>query len=360
MSEKKMITGIALQGGGALGAYELGALKALYQIRGEDFQPRVVAGISIGAINGAILLGAKNDPVGTLEEVWRERFCLQNPISQVLDMFRPWYPKPTRAFINQFEKNLSFYGNPGMYRFNSQAFCSPFTCTSIYDTRFLEKTFQDFIDLKKLNQPDTSRLIVTAINVRTGDQQLFDNGSMALDFRHIMASGSFPVTFPMTEIDGEIYWDGGIFINTPAAPAINALEMIDSDNPDVERELIYIEVHRRAGEIPCNLRESLEKCYALIFSGKFSLDGKLAKKLNSLMDFFDEMDRILPEDHPLRKHEVYKYFKMHRRLNRRITIGQSGRGAIGSSHDFSRSTIERRIEDGFNDAMEILTKAESS
>ncbi|MEN6624159.1 MAG: patatin-like phospholipase family protein, partial [Smithella sp.] len=260
------------------------------------------------------------------------------------------------AFIDQYEKNLSFYGNPGMYRFNPQTFFASLTCTSVYDTCFLEKTFHDYIDPEKLNQPDKSRLIATAINVRTGDQKLFDNGSMALDFRHIMASGSFPVTFPMTEIDDEIYWDGGIFINTPAAPAINALEMIDTDNPDVERELIYIEVHRREGEIPTNLRDSIEKCYALIFSGKFSLDGKLAKKLNNLMDFFDEMERILPEDHPLRKHEVYKNIRMHRRLKRHITIGQSGRGATGSSHDFSRSTIERRIEDGFNDAMEILTK----
>ncbi len=358
MSKKKIITGIALQGGGALGAYELGALKALYQVRGEEFHPRVVAGISIGAINGAILVGAKKDPIGTLEEVWRERFSLRNPVREAMAMFHPWYSKSARAFFNQFEKNLSFYGNPGMYRFNAQALFSPLTCTSIYDTCFLKKTFQEYIDIEKLNQPDKSRLIATAINVRTGEQQLFDNGDRSLDFRHIMASGSFPVTFPMTDIDGEIYWDGGIFINTPAAPAINALEMIETDNPDVERELIYIEVHRRVGEIPCNLRESMEKCYALIFSGKFSLDGKLAKKLNNLMDFFDEMERLLPPDHPLRQHEVYKNIRMHRRLKRHITIGQSGRGAIGSSHDFSRSTIERRIEDGFNDAMEILTKTD--
>lgn len=355
--KKKVITGIALQGGGALGAYEFGALKALYAYRGEGFTPRVVAGISIGAINAALLIGAKGNPIETLEEVWRERFCMRDPIGAMADMCRHWCAKPAMTLVDFFEQNLSLYGNPGMYRVNPRLFYSPLSCTNVYDTSLLEKTFQDYIDVGKLNEPDRTRMIVTAVNVRTGEQTKFDNGSMELGFRHIMASGSFPVSFPMTEIDGEFYWDGGIFINTPLAPAINALEQIDAGDPDVERELFYVEVHRRAGEVPSNLRESFDRCYNMVFSGKFSLDGKLAKNIESLIDFFELLDESLSDDHPLRQHKAYKAMACHKKIQRLVTVGQDGEGAGGSSTDFSRSTIMRRIESGFNDAMEALYKA---
>ncbi len=356
-AKRKIITGIALQGGGALGAYEFGALKALYAYRGEGFSPRVVAGISIGAINAALLAAAKQDPVATLEEVWRERFCMDDPVGGAVDMLRPWCPKPALSCFEFYQQNLSLCGNPGMYRINPQMFFSPLSCTNLYDTSVLEKTFLEYADVEKLNQPDRTRLIVTAVNVRTGEQAKFDNGRMKLGFRHIMASGSFPVSFPMTEIDGEFYWDGGIFINTPLAAAINALEQVEAGDPDIERELFYVEVHRKAGELPCNLKESYERCYNMIFSGKFSLDGKLAANIESLIDFFEELDRKLPEDSPLRRHKAYREMARHKKMNRLITVGQTGKGAEGSSTDFSRATIARRIENGFNDAMEALYKA---
>jgi predicted acylesterase/phospholipase RssA len=66
-------TALVLQGGGALGAYEYGVLKALYETR-PHFTPAVVTGISIGAINAAVLVGAKDDPLRMLDDVWRQRF----------------------------------------------------------------------------------------------------------------------------------------------------------------------------------------------------------------------------------------------------------------------------------------------
>ena len=106
MAKKKTITAIALQGGGALGAYELGALKALYEIKGKGFRPRVVAGISIGAINGAFLVGAKSDPIGTLEEVWRERFSLSGPVREAFNMLRPGAPSRCFPFTSLTRKTV--------------------------------------------------------------------------------------------------------------------------------------------------------------------------------------------------------------------------------------------------------------
>ena len=73
MNRDKVRTAIILQGGGALGAYECGVLEALYQARGEDFTPEIITGISIGAVNAAILAGAGIEALG---EAWRTRFAL--------------------------------------------------------------------------------------------------------------------------------------------------------------------------------------------------------------------------------------------------------------------------------------------
>jgi NTE family protein len=92
----KTVTGICLQGGGALGAYELGSMKALYEVRGKGFSPSVVTGISIGAVTAAIIVGAKNDdPIGTLDTVWRERFTVREPVA-------PSMPPPIKSlFLRQ-------------------------------------------------------------------------------------------------------------------------------------------------------------------------------------------------------------------------------------------------------------------
>ncbi len=358
LKAKKVITALSLQGGGALGAYEYGMLKALYAKRGKGFRPRVVAGVSIGAINAAFLVGAKGDPIEALDTLWRERLCVTWPAPPCLPSEAASFTHPMLPFVDLTEQNLSLFGNPGMYSLKPEFYLMPWIApmqnTSIYDTAALKKTLEEFVDPRKLNRPDETRLIVTAVNVETGRQARFDNGKMTLTFDHIIASGSFPVTFPMTQIGEEYYWDGGIFFNMPLGVAINALEQIETDNPDVEREIILVELHRMQSRLPKTLLEATERFFNLIFSGKFAMDMKLRDKYGAFVDLMQEIDKTLPADSPVRNHPGYRDLIRHRKMDRVIVVGEEGIGAAGSTGDFSRKTLNRRIDAGFSDAMSLL------
>jgi NTE family protein len=248
-----------------------------------------------------------------------------------------------------------------MYRLNPEFIFTPLTAplqtSSIYDTSLLKKTLEEFVDPEKLNHPEKTRLVVTAINVQTGRQARFDNAETTLTFDHIIASGSFPITFPMTPIDGEFYWDGGIFLNMPIGAAVNALEQVEADNPNIEREVILVELHRMQGQLPKTVPEAAERFYNLLFSGKLSLDSKLYKKYSAFVALIQEIDKTLPADSPIRKHQGYQDMIRHRTIDRAIVIGEEGIGAMGSSSDFSRKTLQHRIEAGFSDAMAFFENA---
>ena len=117
-------TGLVLQGGGALGAYEYGAIKALYEAR-PGFTPTVITGLSIGSVNAAILAGA-DDPIRTLDRIWREDFAVLAPLP-----FGKVWQSLVPAIVQQ---NLAHFGNQGMYRLRPQYLLAPWFTSSVYDT----------------------------------------------------------------------------------------------------------------------------------------------------------------------------------------------------------------------------------
>src|SRR5947209_5525254 len=127
-------TGLVLQGGGALGAYELGVVKRLYEE--PWFRPAIISGVSIGAITAAVLVGAKAEPIATLEALW-ERFTT---------LAWPTIPEPVQPF-------LALFGNPSFYRLRSDYLMAPFW-TSYYDTAPLRTTLAEFIDFEQINRVD--------------------------------------------------------------------------------------------------------------------------------------------------------------------------------------------------------------
>src|SRR4051794_29670837 len=134
----KVETAIVLQGGGALGAYEYGVLKALYERR-PGFEPIAVTGISIGAITAAVLGGAKSDPIAALDELWRTRPRVPPPL-------------PTPGLPPLVEQPLAVYGTPGMYCLNPDLYLSPYPATSLYDTAPLRTTLADLVDPIRLTR----------------------------------------------------------------------------------------------------------------------------------------------------------------------------------------------------------------
>ena len=310
-AEKNVQTAIVLQGGGALGAYEYGVLRALYEQR-PGFTPVAVTGVSIGAITAAVLGGARADPIAALDELWRRRLALDAPgLPPVVD------------------RSLSLLGNPGMYRL--RAF--PWLQTSIYDTAPLRATLADLVDVGRLNGV-APRVAVGATDVGTGEMQFFDRDHPGgLTFEHVVASGSLPPSFPATEVDGRHYWDGGLFSNTPLSPAIDALERAAGGDPAVERELIVVELFPMDAEVPRTLPDVLDRVFQLQYSSRLSLDA------------------ALPPDSDVRDHPAWQRLREHRRIDHLNVVTSSLPATESTTADFSRDSIDARIRAGYTDAL---------
>ena len=335
----KMETAIVLQGGGALGAYEYGVLKALYDQR-PGFTPIAVTGISIGAITAAVLGGAKDDPMAALKELWHYRL----PVTPRLPLPVGWLPPVV-------EQSLAVYGNRGMYRFNPRLWLTPYTATSFYDTAPLRKTLVDLVDPVRLTQ-EKPRVIVGATNVGTGQMEFFDGRRPGgLTFDHVMASGSLPPGFPMTEIGEARYWDGGLFSNAPLSPAINALEEAADGERAVARELIVIELFPMRAPIPRNIPAVLDRMIRLQYTSRLKLDEAFFGKINRMVDLIAAMEEHLPQESPLRKEAAFEALCNHRKINHFSVVTSTLPSELSNPSDFSRRTIRARIQTGYEDAM---------
>lgn len=201
---------LVLQGGGALGSYQAGVIEALADA---DIAPDWVAGISIGAINAAIVAG--NPPerrVERLDAFWSR-------VTSGLPSF-PIFPQDqVRELVHEWSAAaVLMQGVPGFFqpRTVPPFFATPGSCAalSFYDTAALQETLDALVDWDLLNAGPV-RLSVGAVEIESGNFRYFDTAIDRIDARHIMASGALPPGLPPVEIDGKFYWDGGLVSNTP-------------------------------------------------------------------------------------------------------------------------------------------------
>ena len=334
---EKVRTAVVLQGGGALGAYEYGVLRALYEQR-PGFKPVAVAGISIGAITAAVLGGARDDPILALDRLWREKLTVSLPLSF------PWLPR-------QIDRSLAVLGNPGMYRLHDALLTAPWTLTSIYDTGPLRQTLAELVDPDSLSDEET-RVFVGATNVGTGELEFFDSRRPGgLTFEHVAASGSLPPSFPMTHIDGASYWDGGLFSNTPLSPAINALEEAADGDPSAVRELIVVELFPMNAPIPRTLQDVFQRMLQLQYTSRLKVDEKFFDKIDRFVDLMAKIDEALPEDDDIRGDPTYRSLHGYRKINHFNVVTSSLPAELSNASDFSRPSIEARIQAGYEDAL---------
>jgi NTE family protein len=201
---------LVFQGGGALGAYQAGVYEALHEA---DIEPDWVSGVSIGAINSAIIAGNPRElRLERLRAFW-ERVTSRElwPLAPDGDMFRK-ARNAASAFMTM------MLGQPGFF---TPRLTNPWLAavgakdaTSYYDTEPLRDTLRELVDFERINRRET-RFSVGAVNVRSGNFLYFDNHDATIGPEHIMASGALPPAFPMTQIGTDFYWDGGIVSNTP-------------------------------------------------------------------------------------------------------------------------------------------------
>lgn len=238
---------LVLQGGGALGAYQVGVFEALEET---GFCPQWFAGTSIGAINAAIMAGnAQGEVRGKLAEFW-----------DLISRPDGWAVAPGggegRHAANQWHAwETLVYGQPGFFqpRLFGPFLSPPGTpgAVSFYDTGPLADTLGQVVDFKRINSKG-SRITLGAVNIATGRQVYFDSSRESIDARHVMASGALPPGFPPVEIDHELFWDGGVVSNTP-------LEVVLDDEPRVSTLCFMVDMWDPMGPLPRTLDEVTER-----------------------------------------------------------------------------------------------------
>jgi len=280
---------LLLQGGGALGSYQAGVYEALAKA---GVLPNWVAGISIGAINSALIVG--NPPekrVERLREFWETVSTATVGITYAPAL--KLANEQLHRFVNQARAfSIAMLGAPGFFR---PRFPSPFLWPdpdpaklSHYDVSPLKETLERLVDFDRINNGDV-RLSVGAVNVRTGNFTFFDSTAHKIDARHIIASGSLPPGFPATEIDGEHYWDGGIVSNTPLQWVI--------DNVSQGDVLAFqVDLWSAAGDPPVDLQHAEVREKEIRFASRTRAGVNQIREMQRLRRAFRHVYERLPPE----------------------------------------------------------------
>ena len=283
---------LILQGGGALGAYQAGVYQALAEA---NLHPEWVAGISIGAVNAALIAG--NPPekrVERLREFW-ETVCTSplgpfgvpyNPSIKIEDEFAHRAVNQMRSLF------ILLYGAPGFF---SPRQPSPFIYPSLspaamshYDVVPLKDTLRRLVDFDLINAGAT-RFSVGAVNIRSGNFIYFDTTTHLIGPEHVIASGSLPPGFPATEIDGEFYWDGGLVSNTP-------LQWVLDSSPRRDTLAFQVDLWNARGDLPRNLIEAELRQKEIRFSSRTRAATDQFKQKQMVRRTVAKLLEKLPED----------------------------------------------------------------
>ena len=278
---------LVLQGGGALGSYQAGVYEALSL---SPYLPDWVAGISIGAINAAIIAGNRPDArVDALRKFWESITA------------NAWlWPALSGPMTDDHRRlasslNALLLGQPGFFAPHSVFdWFKRSAPTSYYDTRVLRGTLERLVDFDRINSGEI-RFSVGAVNVRTGNFIYFDNARSKIGPEHVMASAALPPGFPAIEIDGEWYWDGGLVSNTP-------LQYVLEYVPRRSRLTFQVDLFASRGKIPTSLAAVYEREKDIRYSsrtraitGIFKTMHDVRHNINALWEQLPENLRATPE-----------------------------------------------------------------
>ncbi|MBU6439519.1 MAG: patatin-like phospholipase family protein [Betaproteobacteria bacterium] len=335
-----------LQGGGALGSYQGGVYEVLRAVHRD---PDWVAGVSIGAINAALIAG--NPPGKRLERLREFWELVSSPmpvaLAQVLD-------GDLRGAFNEASALRGvLFGVTGFFmpRIPPAGWHPRGTdgAVSHYDTSPLQRTLERLVDFDRINDGPT-RLSVGAVNVRTGNFEYFDSTMRRLDARHIMASGALPPGFPPVEIDGESYWDGGLVSNTPLQYVL--------DQPAERRRVVFqVDLFSALGPVPGTMGEVVAREKDIRFSSRTRLNTthvlerqRLAQAARRLLDKLPAQLRADPD--------VQALARLHQRRAGMdiVHLIYRSKGYEGQSKDyeFSRRSMVEHWQAGVADMTRTL------
>ena len=344
---------LLLQGGGALGSYQAGVYQALAEA---DLHPNWVAGISIGAINAAIIAGnAPDKRVDRLREFWEAVSAspLGIPYFKSVELQNAL----VHQLVNQGRAvNILLFGAPNFFtpRMPPATLWLPGSPdkASYYSTAPLKATLERLVDFDRINAGGL-RFSVGAVNVGTGNFAYFDTTTHRIRPEHVMASGSLPPGFPATEVDGEYYWDGGLVSNTP-------LQWVLDCQPRKDTLAFQIDLWSARGTLPHDLTEVEMRHKDIVYSSRTRAATDQYKKAQKLRIAMANLMKQIPDE--LRNGKDAKLLQQEadERVCNIVHLIYRARSYEGIAKDFefSRRTMEEHWKSGYDNARRTLAEPE--
>ena len=356
---------LLLQGGGALGTYQAGGYHALSEAQ---LHPDWVAGISIGAINAALIAGNPLDSrVEKLRQFWEQITTvpfLASPFGG--NPFPDWPYDPgllaargdvARGFSNQMSAALAVLR--GASGFFEPRWLMPWLqpsgtleATSYYDTAPLKSTLERLVDFDRINAGEM-RFSVGAVNVGTGNFVYFDNKRHRIGPEHVIASGALPPGFPAIEIEGEYYWDGGLVSNTP-------LQWVLESELRQDTLAFQVDLWSARGSFPRTMTEVMTRQKEIQYSSRtransdrFKYTQRIRSALASLLQKLPDELKDSPELAILEPAACPKSYNL-------IQLIYRSKQYEGDSKDyeFSRASMEDHWRAGYHDTVRTLRHPE--
>jgi NTE family protein len=344
---------LILQGGGALGSYQAGVYQALAEA---NLHPDWVAGISIGAVNSALIAG--NPPerrVDRLREFWEA--VSTSPFGLPYFASMEIHDEFIHSVVNQVRSlGVLFGGAPGFFK---PRLPPPFfypngspEALSYYDAAPLKATLERLVDFDLINV-GAMRFSVGAVNVRTGNFAYFDSTTHQICPEHVMASGSLPPGLPATEIEGEHYWDGGLVSNTP-------LQWVLDASPRKDTLAFQLDLWSARGDFPRNVLESEARQKDIRFSSRTRMATDEFKKKQMLRRATAKLLAKVPKDLLQTPEAELLAAEADEKVYNLIQLIYRAKNYEGTSKDyeFSRRTMEEHWMSGYNDAVRTLRHPE--
>jgi NTE family protein len=378
---------LILQGGGSLGAFGCGVFKSLAK---NNIKIDIIAGTSIGGLNGSIIAGSKEDhPEKALEQYWLE---IAESGANLNSPFMEWLtgsPTPTtnpipipsfpplptighsaHAHISQAKSTISFYlsaiyGNKKIFipRWNPEfaitdpEYFTPNKWTYMYDHSPLVKTAEKYIEFGRLrpNGKPNSRLIITAVNVLTAEPLMFDSAKQQITSKHILAATGYPsYYFRWEEVEKGVYaWDGSLLSNTPLR------EVIDVSPVNDKRVFLVENYPKKSDTLPDSLSEVQHRARDIMFSDKTLHSVKMSKAFTYYLRLINDLYKMLEYHFDSNEKEERKKFEKIRARYKKVSErhGAEIKGvyyitrsepfpSLYENADFSVDTIKASIRDG--------------
>jgi NTE family protein len=339
---------LVLQGGGALGAYQAGVYQALHEA---GIEPDWVSGVSIGAINSAIIAG--NPPrkrLAQLREFWH----------RITDR-KIWHYTPDGDVFRKARNATSNWmtvvqGQPGFFTPRNPnpwlSLTGAQTATSYYDTAPLKETLLDLVDFGLIND-QSIRFSVGAVNVLSGNFLYFDNANELIEPEHIMASGALPPALPMVKIGTDYFWDGGIVSNTPLQ---HLLEHEDRLNTLV----FQVDLFSARGDLPRDIQDVMGRHKDIMYSSRTRYNTDVYRRIHNWKTRLAHALKKIPdaqcsdEDRRLRD----ELDNLPEIAILQLIYQQKAYEGHAKDHEFSATSMREHWQSGYEDTKRTLKRKE--